>query len=103
MANRHSHKKLQAKIRARMAETGQSYQQARQTLIALRSSSSAAPQACTGFELLEFHYLGKPAVLASWRSYGVPVAIVLSEVVRQPWRFPRFARQFAGSLLVGSR
>jgi hypothetical protein len=97
MANRHSHKKLRAEIRARMARTGESYQQARQGLLAPPSwsSSSVPAQACSGFDLLEFRYLGKPAVLASWHSYGVPVAIVLSEAVRRPLIFPRFAIQSA--------
>jgi hypothetical protein len=91
MANRHSQKKLRAAVRARMARTGESYQQARQRLLALWPSSSASAQAVSGFDLLEFSYFGKPAVLASWHSYGVPVALVLSEAVRRPLMFPRFA------------
>jgi|SRR4051794_30486894 hypothetical protein len=95
MANRHSHKKLRAEIRARRARTGESYQQARQGLLAAPSSLSAAAQACSGFDLLEFRYFGKPAVLASWHSYGMPVAIVLSEAVRRPLMFPRFVIESA--------
>jgi hypothetical protein len=87
MANRHSHKKLRAETRARMARTGESYQQARQRLLALQPSLT---QPVSGFDLLEFRYFGKPAVLASWHSYGVPVAIVLSEAVRGPLMLPRF-------------
>jgi hypothetical protein len=99
MANRHSHKKLRAEVRARMARTGESYQQARQKLLALRRSGSASAQACSGFDLLEFRYLGKPAVLASWHSYGVPIALFLSEAVRLPLMFPRFGIQSATGVL----
>ncbi|MEO8183776.1 MAG: hypothetical protein ABI895_33545 [Deltaproteobacteria bacterium] len=93
MANRHSHKKLRAEVRARMARTGESYQQARQRLLARQPSLTAQP--VSGFDLLEFSYFGKPAVLASWHSYGVPVAIVLSEAVRRPLMLPRFAIETA--------
>jgi hypothetical protein len=97
MANRHSHKKLRAQARARMARTGESYQQARHRLLALQPSLST--QAVSGFDLLEFSYFGKPAVLASWHSYGVPVAIVLSEAVKRPLMLPRFAIQSASACL----
>jgi hypothetical protein len=99
MANRHHHKKLRAEARARMARTGESYQQARQRVLA--PPSSAAVQAFSGFDLLEFSYFGKPAILASWHSYGVAVAIVLSEAVRRPLMFPRFAPQAAACLRSG--
>jgi hypothetical protein len=98
MANRHSHKKLRAEARARMARTGESYQQARQRLLAPQSSVSV--RAFSGFDLLEFSYFGKPAVLASWHSYGVAVAIVLSEAVGRPLMLPRFALQSAIPLFL---
>jgi hypothetical protein len=76
-----------------MARTGESYQQARQKLLARQPSSAAQP--VSGFDLLEFSYFGKPAVLASWHSYGVPIAIVLSEAVGRPLMLPRFVIQSA--------
>lgn len=85
-----------------MARTGESYQQAQQRLLARPTSASA--QACSGFDLLEFRYLGKPAVLASWRSYGVQIALFLSEAVRQPLMFPRFVIQSSkGPVWEGSK
>lgn len=89
MANRHSHKKLRTEARARKARTGESYQQARQRLLDLTSSFSSSPQACSGFNVLEFRCFGKPAVLASWHSFGIPIAMVLAEA-RRPLMFPRF-------------
>jgi hypothetical protein len=83
-----------------MARTGESYQQAQQRLLALAASSPVSTQACSGFELLEFRYLGKPAVLASWHSYGVPVALFLAEAMRLPLMFPRFAIHSTTSLFL---
>lgn len=91
MANRHSHKKLRGAARAQMARTGESYQQARQRLLVQRPAAQA--QALSGFELLEFSHLGKPAILASWHSYGVPVALLISEAIRRPLMLPRFVIQ----------
>jgi hypothetical protein len=99
MANRHSHKKLRLEARARMARTGESYQQARQRLLALEASESVGP--VSGFELLEFSYFGKPAILASWHSYGLPVAIVISEAVRSPLMLPRFALPLGSASVLG--
>jgi hypothetical protein len=78
-----------------MARTGESYQEARHRLLAQSSSST---QACSGFDVLELDYLGKPAALASWHSYGVPIAIFLSEAVGRPLVLPRFAMASASAI-----
>jgi hypothetical protein len=78
-----------------MARTGESYQEARHKLLAEPSSST---QACSGFDVLELDYLGKPAALASWHSYGVPIAIFLSEAVGRPLVLPRFAMPSASAV-----
>jgi hypothetical protein len=90
MANRHSHKKLRAEARARMGRTGESYQQARQRLLALQGPRAASAEVVSGLDLLEFSHFGKPAVLASWHSYGVPIVMVISEVMQRPLMLPRF-------------
>jgi hypothetical protein len=104
MANRHSHKKLRAEARARMALTGETYQQARQQSLALQASSCAPAGPVQGFAVLEFSHFGEPAVLATWHSYGVPVAIVISEALQRPLVHPRFTTQSgSGWCLEGSR
>jgi hypothetical protein len=90
MANRHSHKKLRAEIRARMAQTGESYQAARHRIL-LRIKVKRAR-----VDLVPFRFFGMPMTLAtsegdvvhavavlrstptSARSYPVPLAAWLS-------------------------
>jgi hypothetical protein len=87
MANRHSHKKLRAEIRARMARTGESHQQAREWLTRewLTRARSLAPELqLTGLDVIEFSYFGKPAMLATWCTYGVPIAMMVSEAAGRP-------------------
>ncbi len=59
MANRRTHKKLRAEIRARMATTGESYQAARQRIL-LRAVENGAR-----VDLVPFHYFGVPMTLAT--------------------------------------
>lgn len=86
MANRHSHKKQRAEIRARMAQTGESYQKARQALLVRRD----VPE--RHVDLVPFSFFGVPMTLATMvtgpihavavlratprgsRSFGLPVA-----------------------------
>jgi hypothetical protein len=73
MANRHSHKKLRAEIRARMASTGETYQTARQRIL-LRSGDPQPPSARG--ELLQVEYFGVPLTLALLEQRG-RITIVL--------------------------
>jgi hypothetical protein len=59
MANRHSHKKLRAEIRARMATTGESYQAARQRIL-MRTRETR-----TNVDLVPFRFFGVPLTLAT--------------------------------------
>jgi hypothetical protein len=58
MANRHSHKKLRAEIRVRMARTGESYQAARARIVA-RSNVDVE------IDLVPFRFFGVPMTLAT--------------------------------------
>lgn len=65
MANRHSHKKLRAEIRARMASTGESHQTALRRILASRSherrvEGSGVP------DLIATSYFGVPITLAAY-------------------------------------
>jgi hypothetical protein len=71
MANRHAHKKLRAEVRARMAATGESYQQAH-ARIATRQVS-AAPQT----DLVPVSYYGIPLALATIEMHGMAVAVLV--------------------------
>jgi hypothetical protein len=65
MANRHSHKKLRAEIRARMASTGESHQAAHRRILALRSSARRGEH--TGVpELIATTYFGVPITVAAY-------------------------------------
>ncbi len=70
MANRHAHKKLCAEIRARMAATGESYQQA-YARVATRRVSENAPQT----DLVPVSYYGIPIALATIEMHGMSVAV----------------------------
>jgi hypothetical protein len=72
MANRHSHKKLRAEVRARMAATGESYQQAL-ARIATRPPSATAPRA----DLVPVSYYGIPLALATIEIRGVAIAVLV--------------------------
>jgi len=65
MANRHSHKKLRAEIRARMASTGESHQVALHRIIALRGNERrpAGPRVP---DLLAANYFGVPITVAAF-------------------------------------
>lgn len=65
MANRHSHKKLRAEIRARMASMGESYQTAHRRILALRSTTRGIER--TGVpELIATTYFGMPITVAAY-------------------------------------
>ena len=65
MANRHSHKKLRAEIRTRMASTGESYQAAWRRLVALRSNERRSQP--TGVpDLIAASYFGLPITVAAY-------------------------------------
>jgi hypothetical protein len=72
MANRHAHKKLRAEVRARMAATGETHQQAL-TRIQARRPSVSAP----GMDLVGFSYFGIPATLATLEMNGFTVFAVV--------------------------
>jgi hypothetical protein len=72
MANRHAHKKLRAEIRARMAETGESYQKARTCILAQKSGASD-PKA----DLVHCSYFGFPLALATIEARGTAIAILV--------------------------
>ena len=72
MANRHAHKKLRAEVRARMAATGESYQQAH-ARVATRQVSATAPQA----DLVPVSYFGIPLALATIEMHGMSVAVLV--------------------------
>lgn len=59
MANRHSHKKLRAEVYARMAQTGESYQAARQRIV-MRTREKGSP-----VDLVPFRFFGMPMTLAT--------------------------------------
>jgi hypothetical protein len=61
MANRHHHKKLRVEIHARMARTGESYQKARDAILAPPEPSSPVVE------------------LMSITSFGVPVTLAMFE------------------------
>ena len=71
MANRHAHKKLCAEVRARMAATGESYQQAH-ARIATRPST-AMPRT----DLVALSYYGVPMALATIEMHGMAVAVLV--------------------------
>lgn len=81
-----------------MARTGESYQQALRH-IALRSGETYqhARERITsqrerpferdldGFEVTVFRYFGEPAMLATWSTHGVPVAMLVGpQAIRRP-------------------
>jgi hypothetical protein len=73
MANRHSHKKLRADIRSRMAATGESYQKARQRIL----SGGAMPARNGDVDLVATSYFGMPITLATIEALGRPVVMLV--------------------------
>jgi hypothetical protein len=82
MANRHTHKKLRAEIRARMRATGESYQKARARI--LSSGVRERPRA----DLVPISYFGLPATLATIESQGVVVCAVVPSSTLWGHRYP---------------
>jgi hypothetical protein len=72
MANRHTHKKLRAEIRARIKATGESYQLARSRILSRPPSLSGART-----DLVPFSYFGLPGTLATFELQGVAVVAFL--------------------------
>jgi isoaspartyl peptidase/L-asparaginase-like protein (Ntn-hydrolase superfamily) len=72
MANRHAHKKLRADIRASMAATGESYQQAH-ARVATRRLSATGPQV----DLVAVSYYGIPLALATIEMHGMSIAVLV--------------------------
>jgi len=68
MANRHSHKKLRAEIRARMASTGESYQSAQRRVLVSRSTPRGLGRG------------GVPDLIAT-TYFGVPITVAAYEVL----------------------
>jgi hypothetical protein len=65
MANRHAHKKLRAEVRARMAATGETYQQAHARVMNRPVSVSAVKT-----DLVPVSYYGIPLALATIEMHG---------------------------------
>jgi hypothetical protein len=72
MANRHTHKKLRAEIRARMVAAGESYQQARAHVLSRTTSADGIRT-----DLVAFSYFGLPGTLATIERSGVAFAVVI--------------------------
>lgn len=82
MGNRHGHKQLRRAVRARMASTGESYQQAHSSLLALhepaRRARTGTEAAEIGADLLPIQYFGLPLGLAIFQIAGRLSVLVLS-------------------------
>lgn len=85
MGNRHGHKQLRRAVRARMALTGESYQQAHARVLELRpparpaTARTTAPPAAEGdVDLLSIRYFGVPSTLATFEIAGRLAILVLS-------------------------
>lgn len=74
MGNRHHHKKLRAEVRARMARTGESYQQA---LTRIRDERVQREQA-RDVDLVSIAYFGVPVTLATFEIAGRLACVVVS-------------------------
>jgi hypothetical protein len=82
MANRHSHKKLRAEIRARMAKTGESYQAARQRIL-VRTGERG-----TRVDLVPFRFFGVPMTLVTMEGPVVHSLAVLKPVPTSSRSYP---------------
>jgi hypothetical protein len=76
MANRHTHKKLRAETRARMARTGEGYQTARQRILTL------AIMLPTTVDLVPFRFFGRSMTLATAEGSVVHSIAVLTPALR---------------------
>lgn len=82
MANRHSHKKLRAEIRALMTETGESYQAARQRILVRTVGKQ------TRVDLVPFRYFGVPMTLATTEGRVVHSVAVLRSTPTSSRAYP---------------
>jgi hypothetical protein len=87
MANRHSHKKLRAEIRARMRRTGESYQRARQSVLARAPVSASALEV----DFVTFEFFGAPMTLATTAGGAVNTIAILNAGTEGPWPVPRLS------------
>jgi hypothetical protein len=79
MANRHSHKKRRAEIRARMAATGASYQTALAKVVAERGQGKdRMPRSLRTPSLLRASYFGVPVTLAVYEVFSRASLILVS-------------------------
>jgi hypothetical protein len=74
MGNRHHHKKQRARVRAVMAETGESYQQA---LARLRSDERSSSRAAGDVDLVCVDYFGTRITLATFQILESVSCVVL--------------------------
>jgi hypothetical protein len=84
MANRHSHKKLRAEIRARMAARGETYQEARHRVLAQGRKPRIA------VDLVETGCFGLPMILATFDEDATQRAFLISWALRSVggWKYP---------------
>ncbi len=85
MANRHSHKKLRAEIRAWMARTGENYQKARHRLLEHRVGRQ------DGADLIAITYFGVPVTVATFEGpshIGVVLVSGAGGPLALPWGKP---------------
>jgi hypothetical protein len=90
MANRHSHKKLRAEIRSRMASTGESYQAALRQVLALRGAERRGERTSVP-DLIAASYFGVPVTVAAYEVLSHLRLILVSGasgVMGLPWSSP---------------
>jgi hypothetical protein len=82
MGNRHGHKQLRIAIRARMSQTGESFQQARAQILKQRGHLAKpwpTPEvSLIHADLLPIRYFGAPAALATFEIAGRLSVLVIS-------------------------
>jgi hypothetical protein len=76
MANRHTHKKLRAEVRARMTETGESYQAARNRILARPRPHASA------VDLVPLTVFGVPMTLATGEDETFQTIAVINHAAR---------------------
>ncbi|WP_394823641.1 hypothetical protein [Pendulispora albinea] len=93
MANRHSHKKLRAEVRARMRETGESYQTAHRRIVAAAEWRQAKRHQPGAVDLVPFTFFGTPAFLSVTDATFVQVLTVMQHTPpsARTWMPPRTA------------
>jgi hypothetical protein len=75
MGNRHHHKRMRAEVRAAMAATGESYQQA---LSRLRNARRKAAAPTRDVDLIRIQYFGIPVTLATFEILDDLACVALS-------------------------